>query len=200
MRRICAKKFPEGKNMERHMTEFYELFQRLADLGENALADNWRVAIILSSLPKSYDSMISALEVRCEDELTLSLVQSKLLDEYKRRFKDGGEANNGKALHTTDSKTCNFCKKSGHMKSECGKFKRFQERKSNSDKSENSDSNKNDKAHVTTESKRTVGNETLFLLSPLYKNEWIIDSGATSHITGNQRFFCFNRRYTPEHS
>lgn len=177
MRRICAKKLPEGESVEKHMTEFNELFQRLSDLGENGLADNWRVAIILSSLPKSYDSMISALEVRREDELTLSLVQSKLLDECKRRIEDGGETSDDKALKTTESKTCHFCKKLGHFKSECRKFKRFQERKSNPDKNDKTNSNKGEKANVTAESKNATSNEVLFSLSSLSKNAWIIDSG-----------------------
>lgn len=49
--------------------------------------------------------MVSALEVRREEDLTVSLVQSKLIDEYKRRIEDGGDVKGDKALKMTDSKT-----------------------------------------------------------------------------------------------
>lgn len=44
-----------------------------------------KVALIQSSLPPSWHTLITALEVRDEKELTLTLVESKLFDEELRR-------------------------------------------------------------------------------------------------------------------
>lgn len=78
MRRICVKRLAEGESMERHVTAFSDLFQKLADLGGDPLSEGWRAAILMTSLPKSFESMVQALEVRDEKELTMSLIQSKL--------------------------------------------------------------------------------------------------------------------------
>lgn len=186
MRRICAKRIGEDESMEKHMGEFNKLFQRLAALGENSLPDNWRVAIVLSSLPKSYDSMASALEMRREDELTMSLVQSKLLDEYKRRH-EGEEQHGESVLNTMKSKiTCFYCQKDGHMKKDCRKLKAWRKKQPESD--DNAGPNE-EKANVAKESTQTDNKELLFSLSSFGRDAWIIDSGATSHITGNKRFF-----------
>lgn len=60
MQHICKKNLLERDSMEQHISEFNEQFQKLAIFGENDLAENWRVEIVLSSLPKSFDSMTSA--------------------------------------------------------------------------------------------------------------------------------------------
>lgn len=128
MRRICAKRMGENETMERHIAEFNELFQKLADLGADQLAEKWRVAIILSSLPKDYDSMVSALEIRKEDELTMSLVQSKLLDEYARRNVDN-HSDGDAVLKAAENRSCFFCKRTNHVKKDCRKYQEWKLRK-----------------------------------------------------------------------
>lgn len=39
----------------------------------------------ISSLPESYNNLISALQCRAEKDLTLGLVKGKLVDEYQRK-------------------------------------------------------------------------------------------------------------------
>ncbi|KMQ89570.1 retrovirus-related gag-pol polyprotein [Lasius niger] len=103
--------------------------KKLIDLGEQQLSENWRVAIILSSLPKSYDTLVTALEVRAENDLTLSLVQSKLIGEYSRRkeadmMDEDDNKSGATVLKTIDGKaTCFFCQKAGHFKKNCIKYK-----------------------------------------------------------------------------
>ncbi|KAF2891631.1 hypothetical protein ILUMI_14542 [Ignelater luminosus] len=75
----------ENGNMKDPIAELINLFQKLTDIGEDKLSKKWTVAMILSSLPRSYDSLVTALETRPEADITLSLVKSKLIDEYNRR-------------------------------------------------------------------------------------------------------------------
>jgi len=84
----------ETGNMETHISELTNLFQRLVDLGEEQLSERWMVAMILSSLPRSYDTLVTALEARSEADITMPLVKSKLINEYNRRKKIDGNSNN----------------------------------------------------------------------------------------------------------
>lgn len=44
--------------------------------------------MLLSSLPATYDTLITALEVRDEKDLTMTLVENKLLEERAREIKE----------------------------------------------------------------------------------------------------------------
>lgn len=179
MRRICSRKMGDDESMEEHIKQFNESFQRLDDLGEESLPERWRIALIMTSLPKSYDSMISALEMRREDELTMNLVQSKLLDEYHRRHENEDSTKGESVLRASERKTtCFFCKREGHMKKDCQKFKSWKQKKQTVDK-----------VNVSKEPSRNESAELLFALSAFSHDSWIVDSGATSHITGNKEFF-----------
>lgn len=63
MRRIRSTKLVEGGNIEQHINDMTDMFQKLADLGDK-LIDIWKVALLLSSLPSSYDTLVTALELR----------------------------------------------------------------------------------------------------------------------------------------
>lgn len=183
MRKICGLKLAEKGNVETHLAELANLFQKLTDLGENQLNENWKVAITLSSLPVSYDSLISALEARPDADLTLSFVHSKLIEYAKRKENNGSGSSNENSdtvLKTTERKLkCFFCKKTSHVKKDCFKYKEWLKRQS---KGENTKSS--DKVNSVEES-----NDTLFTVSTANgsndDNNWIVDSGATSHVINN---------------
>lgn len=83
-RKLCSLKLEEGGNMAEHLMAVAELVHRLVALGEG-LQEHWVVAIILSSLPPSYDALITALESRPVNELKQDYAKGKLLDEWKRK-------------------------------------------------------------------------------------------------------------------
>lgn len=56
-----------------------DLFVKLRDIGEETLSKKWNVAMLLSSLPRSYDALITALETRSESDLTFAMAQQKLI-------------------------------------------------------------------------------------------------------------------------
>lgn len=85
-------------------------------------------------------------------------------------------------LKATDSRTCYFCKKPGHMKADCRKFQTWKERNENFKRD-------GERANVADEKDNTGNKECLFTLSTLCMDGWIVDSGATSHLTGNRKNF-----------
>lgn len=184
MRRICSLKMDEEGNMESHISELTNLFQRLTDLGEEQLSDSWTVAMLLSSLPRSYDTLVTALETRPEKDLTISLVQSKLISEYHRR-KDTRGVEDGKfedtILKTTQEQkgdinkfnlSCYFCNRRGHFKKDCIKYRQWKSKNEKVNKVEENPSN----------------SDYLFSCETI-RNGWVIDSGATSHICYNEKSF-----------
>lgn len=162
--------------------------------------------------------MVTALEGRDERDLTVEYVTGKILDEYQRRTEASGasESNGGNsevALKSAgnpsrinrgrnknsfnkgtksekggkgqrETSTCYYCHKPGHLKSECRWYKKVQDQKktesANSTVAANAQS---DKSQVAFEAK--CGIESF--------GGWCVDSGATSHMTNQAKFFSSMR-------
>lgn len=83
-------KLAENSNIEEHIINMSIIKERLGAIGEN-IKEELFIAMLLGSLPDSYNSMINALESRPEKDLTISLVKGKLIDEYRRRTSNSDE-------------------------------------------------------------------------------------------------------------
>lgn len=124
IRSICSLKLEENGDVQKHINKLTDLFQKLRDINENELSESWEVAMLLSSLSTEYDTLITALEARKEKDLTFAFVQEKILAEYERRIKGRKTSELGSAMVTTsDVFLCHFCKKEGHFKKDCAKYK-----------------------------------------------------------------------------
>ena len=200
LKKICALKLSENGDMENHIAEMEDLVYQLTSLGEE-LAEHLIVAFYLSSLPDSYNILITALETRPETDLTQELVKNKLLEEYKRRTQtdkvtDGLAAalkitreqkQSTPSTPSTNAGTnymCYFCKKPNHIKKDCRKYLQWKSKNpvhkaktvSHEDQSETDDS--------------SFDSHDCFMVgSPAHEDSWYIDSGATSHMCGNREFF-----------
>lgn len=84
LKRIYSLRLVDGGNMEEHTNAMLNLVNKLTAFGES-LIEKLVVAILLMGSPDSYSTIITALESRPEDELTLDLVKGKLIDESRRR-------------------------------------------------------------------------------------------------------------------
>ena len=84
LKQLCRKTLNEGDSMEDHLESIFHLVDKLAGYGEE-LKQNMVVALILCSLPETYNPLINSLEGRNEAELTVDIVREKLLEEYGRR-------------------------------------------------------------------------------------------------------------------
>ena len=69
LQKLFAFKLSKTGNMEQHLQQIEDRIDQLASVRET-LAEKLTVAIILSRLPESYGTSITALETRPEEDLT----------------------------------------------------------------------------------------------------------------------------------
>ncbi|UYV67624.1 hypothetical protein LAZ67_5001398 [Cordylochernes scorpioides] len=207
----------EDKDMQQHITTMMELVDKLRTIGET-LKDSHITAILLCSLPKSYSNLITMLESRPDDELTLEFTKNKLLDEHTRRVessKDESTASKAlKSLHGASSqrrekekKFCSFCHKPNHSKEECWHY----QKRNNSNKEYKYENFRRgnvpkytNQSSVTQEqstNQRTTKGPNPKALNCTQReasvHNWFVDSGATSHMAYDESFFTeLNREQT----
>ena len=188
--------------MEDHIAELLGLVNKLTALGEE-LKDDLVAAMLLSSLPDSLSALITGLGRRSEQDLTLELVKGKLIDEYKRRklTEKSDESNesvmkvSAKGYDSNKKKTCFFCKKNGHFKKECSKYKTWKSKREKANKVA-SDSRTTENSCFSVKvfkekASKEVYEEACFSGKKIKgkQDAWIVDSGATSHMTHKREFF-----------
>lgn len=79
--------------MNHHINNIFNLKDKLYATGKE-IADSHVVALLLCSLPHSYDPSITALEARSESELTLEFVKNKLTDKFSHRCENKNTTSN----------------------------------------------------------------------------------------------------------
>ncbi|KXJ69374.1 hypothetical protein RP20_CCG027404 [Aedes albopictus] len=180
LRSLIAKRYCEGEDMEKHVHEMEEVFERLSVAGLK-LDEKLQVALVLSSLPKTFNTLTTALESRADDELTLDLVKTKLIDEVTKQGSFGEsvlKAGSGKKVIV-----CHYCKKPGHKQRECRKQASDQESDTKGDQ-------RNRKNPSKAKAVRETNGSCAFTVKGTGKTgSWIVDSGATSHMCAERDSF-----------
>ncbi|KAK2580008.1 hypothetical protein KPH14_010773 [Odynerus spinipes] len=192
LKRLCRSRLAENESMERHINGMLNMVDELEARGES-IKERMVIALILGSLPDSYNTLVTALETRPEIDLTLELVKGKLLEEEQRRtnsrqntkdvddvalkvqHRTNQEATGTSGIKTNKGTTCFFCKRLGHQKKDCYKYKKWKYNK--------------EKANQVTDK---GASELCFIVgdqSTEKGTKWYLDSGATSHMTHNKDFF-----------
>lgn len=129
MRKIFSTKMVANGDVENHISEMLEMFDRLCSLAEN-FDEHIVVAIILSSLPDNYDNIITALESRPEKDLSKEFVIGKLRDEYHRKISgnNSNQMNDESVMKISRNENMNFnkpkcynCGIMGHFSRDCYK-------------------------------------------------------------------------------
>lgn len=196
LRKLYHEVLPKNGDMEAHLIKLMNYYDELCELG-HVVDDEQFVSIMLTSVGEDYDNLITALDCRDEDDLTLAFVKSKLLDEYDRKKKN--ESSNGVAMKVFSKPivSCHFCDKKGHVKKFCSKFiewtaaenlknekfKKYgqydQKKSYSANKIDHGDKENDEFANyafcISKSKEKIIG--------------WFIDSGASCHITNNVNFF-----------
>lgn len=174
----------QGGNLMEHLLRFDELYIKLAAAGE-AFGDDEKLVILLGSLPQEYDMMIRIIEAT--NGVTLLAAKEMLRREYetlqKRETKETAfkaaprsrqgfpRGGNRRAARPTGGKNggqngggqfkgrCYNCKQQGHKKDDCPRLK------------------------------MKTGDEFVFSATTALREDdratWLLDSGASSHMTGD---------------
>jgi hypothetical protein len=184
-----------GDSMLDHINRIKSLHDQLREMGIE-YNDKELAMTLLASLPESYNSLITALDAVGEDTLTYQKVKGMLLndaarisvtkkdeDAYtmqrpynKRGFKPKDQGKTENPNQNSFRGTCHSCKKRGHFARDCPQRKN---NPSNSNKGKSS-------IHCTAEEpcdQDDADEIALFVTGDENHSGWIIDSGATQHMT-----------------
>lgn len=195
LRKLCSLRLVEGASMSSHLVEVEELVHRLSRMGE-ALKEHLVVAIILSSLPESYNPLVTALEGRPEEDLKVEYIKGKLLDEWRRKCESENRNNvQEKAMKATtfleyrrNVRVCHHCKEKGHVWRNCLVL---QEEVRPKMKSKQDQVESMIVQHPEPGGSGTIGGvcfrtTTTTTGRALTRQKWILDTGCTKHMTGSE--------------
>ena len=139
------------------------------------------VGAVLAGLPEEYDVTVEILETS-EQELTLDSIFSKLLQTEQRQHEKVVESDSAQALMVTERRKkhgpkrgdeCFYCGKKGHKQAQC--YKRKRDLQATAGKPGTSGT-----ALAAMRNEKSSGAGVM---------EWILDSGATHHMTNSREAF-----------
>ena len=182
------KEMSEGNSIDMHLKEMKELTDKLSSIGA-PISEEDQIVTLLGSLPPSFSTVVTALEARVDD-LKMDFVQQQLIhNERKLKAQESKpEALHDSALVGAQKRKpprCWTCDEVGHIQRFCPKRK---------DKSQH-------RAKITEDEIESDSNgEGAFPVSDeVPEDKWLVDSGASSHMTPKREYFTKYRSFsTPE--
>ena len=182
--------------MEVHLKHMKEITDKLATIGA-PISEEDQVVMLLGSLPRSYSTLVTALEARVDD-VKLSFVQQALVhEEQKINGKLGDASSSTSGGHTDQALVgaptkdgsrkprCYGCGELGHIRRDCPKRKQVHRAKTAEERQSDSDS---EGAGVFAAS---VGLEN----TTPQMGKWLVDSGASSHMTREKELLTDYREF-----
>ena len=170
--------------MQDHLRDLDKLSNKLAAIGEE-VSDNHKLAVLLQSIQDCSPTLVTALLAKGDDELTLVFVKQALLDEEQRQGKpntspggvtesEGSEAalKVRKFGRGQKSGACFNCGQQGHFIQNCPTLVKdtSQHRAKTAGEQQEDSENSDAGGHM-------------FVATEVQDSEWIIDSGASRHMT-----------------
>ena len=193
-RQYYSCRFVKGGDMLGHINHLKSLHDQLREMGVN-IDDKELAMTLLASLPEEFKPLITALDAVGEDNVTYKKVKAMLLDDldrssdikksevedayFVRRSRGGNfsKKNNNpndrghKVEKASFRGTCHCCQERGHYARDCPKKKV-------------KDGSAKGSAKCAVDDGEVIDEEALLTSADSLKdNGWIIDSGASQHMT-----------------
>ncbi|WVZ15791.1 hypothetical protein V8G54_013357 [Vigna mungo] len=215
VKRLVKLVYSDDQNMIEHLNTFKGIVNQLMK-ADMKIDDELQALLLLSSLPESWDTLVVTLSNSAPDgKLSLDNITDSLLNEESRRKERGSSSyseanvveNRGRSEHRSKGKreksrgrfksrskglTCFYCGKDGHKKPKCRFLKRDQ--KNGTVHPDVVDPKKKLEEKTTTAVVSDDAN--VFVISEVnYLNiafddcTWIVDTGASFHVTPHEGFF-----------
>jgi len=171
----------EGDGMLMHINTVKALADQLHFIEVNIMDEDVYMVLFMSLLP-SFDNLVTSLESMSTKDVDLQFIVARLLHEMSKRKEC--ESSETFALvnktHKSNEKLCFYCKKPRHFVRNCLKKKNDEKKKVNQACKDHK------QMFVTTLS---ANDHTMY--------DWIIDSGATQHMTFEEEWFTTYERISP---
>lgn len=214
-KQLLTLKYNESEEMSNHFMVFDKLIRSLKSSGAE-MGEIETVCLLLLTMPKSFDGLVTALETMEPDRLTPEFVKNRLLDEANKRKQGGSLMKSGGSSAMNAGVICYSCNKPGHYKSQClqRKKKAFDKGKSTSHwgksnkKSESANNAKSDEIQeellcavesdganaLNTDQRVCVctneqENQTNEKFDDAMQIKFVLDSGATEHMVNKKEYF-----------
>ncbi|KAG8495946.1 hypothetical protein CXB51_009450 [Gossypium anomalum] len=187
--RLYAHRLEEGASVHEHLIVFKEILSNLEAM--EVQYDKEDLGLILfCSLPPSYstfrDTILYSHESLTVDEVYDSLTSYDKMKHLVVKPDSQGEGLIGRSKSSNRGKTCNFCKKKGHIKSECYKLQNKIKREAANQKGKQPEnSGEADVVEDYSDGELLVASVNDSKVS----EEWILDSGCTFHMSPNRDWF-----------
>ena len=163
---------PRG-NMMTHLQKFFEIIEELREMEIN-FDEAVYISAMMASMGNEYDNLITGIETWEEKRLTLNAVKSQLIEEWKKKCESQDEPVTSKVSFANFE--CYFCHEKGHIKRNCMKFKQAMMNKASGSSVESAETARFDKRYSNS-----------FNINK--DSKWLVDSGASAHITYDIRNF-----------
>ncbi|KAL4296424.1 hypothetical protein GQ457_12G004830 [Hibiscus cannabinus] len=197
---MMALKYKEGTSTADHVSEFQSVMNQLLGMGvkfDDGILGLW----LLATLPDSWETFRVSLINSAPQEVRRisqgSTSQSEVLvteNKGRNREKDGKGRDKSRSKSRSRYKNleCHHCGKKGHIKKYCFKLKR--ENKGGGDKHDRNDNEKPERVATATREDLLVICDKNLINLVCEETTWVIDTGASTHVTSRRDFFT---SYTP---
>ncbi len=144
--------------------------------------------VLIMNLPPSFDNLITSLESMSTKDVDLQFIVARLLHEVSKRKECESSETTASVnkTHKSNEKLCFYCKKPGHFVRNCLRKK--------SDEKEKANQACEDHEQVFVAAYVTEDHEQVFVATTY---DWIVDSGATQHMTFEQEWFTMYKHISP---
>ncbi|KAG6424239.1 hypothetical protein SASPL_114654 [Salvia splendens] len=211
LKKMMMLRYKDGTSIADHVSEFQSSLTQLLGMGvtlDDEIVGLW----LLATLPDSWETLrISLINSAPNGIVTLEIAKNGVLNEEVRRRSQGsssqsevlvtedrGRSKNkgkkGRDKSRSKSKSryknieCYHCGRPGHIKKNCFKWKK--ENKAGRDKSKRKEDEKSDCVATTTSDDDLLVVCDKNVISLAYdETSWVIDTGASLHVTSKKEFF-----------